>query len=42
VVPARSSTGISLWMVNRQEKSVSYLTAPAPNAVDVDPSFASR
>jgi Sporulation and spore germination/WD40-like Beta Propeller Repeat len=42
VVPARSSTGVSLWMVNRREKSVSYLTAPAPTSFDVDPSFASR
>ena len=42
IVPARSSNGISLWMVNRQQKSVSYLTAPAPTAFDVDPSFASR
>lgn len=42
VVPARSSNGISLWMVDRGKKSVSYLTAPAPSAFDVDPSFASR
>jgi hypothetical protein len=42
VVTARSSTGASLWMVNRQDKSVSYLTFPAPNAFDTDPSFASR
>jgi Sporulation and spore germination/WD40-like Beta Propeller Repeat len=42
IVPARSSNGISLWMVNRQQKSVSYLTTPAPTAFDVDPSFASR
>jgi Sporulation and spore germination len=42
VVTARSSTGASLWMVNRQDKSVSYLTLPAPNAFDTDPSFASR
>jgi hypothetical protein len=42
VVTARSSTGASLWMVNRQDKSVSYLTLPVPNAFDTDPSFASR
>jgi hypothetical protein len=42
VVPARSSNGVSLWMVDRGKKSVSYLTAPAPTAFDVDPSFASR
>ena len=42
VVTARSSTGASLWMVNRQDKSVSYLTLPAPNTFDTDPSFASR
>jgi dipeptidyl aminopeptidase/acylaminoacyl peptidase len=42
VVPARSGTGTSLWMVHRREKSVSYLTAPAPTSFDVDPSFASR
>ena len=42
VVTARSSNGASLWMVNRQEKSVTYLTLPAPNAFDTDPSFASR
>jgi hypothetical protein len=41
VVPARSSNGISLWMVDRREKSVSYLTFPT-NAFDIDPSFASR
>jgi hypothetical protein len=42
VVTARSSDGASLWMVNRQEKNVTYLTLPAPNAFDTDPSFASR
>jgi hypothetical protein len=42
VVTARSSTGASLWMVNRQDKSASYLTLPAPNTFDTDPSFASR
>jgi Sporulation and spore germination/WD40-like Beta Propeller Repeat len=42
VVTARTSTGASLWMVNRQDKSVRYLTLPAPNAFDTDPSFASR
>jgi hypothetical protein len=42
VVPARSSSGISLWVVHRREKSVSTLTVPANNTIDVDPSFASR
>ena|GEM_PF-822924 len=42
VVTARSSSGASLWMVNRQEKTVTYLTLPAPDAFDTDPSFASR
>jgi hypothetical protein len=42
VVPARSSNGTSLWMVNRREKSVSSLTVPTINSFDVDPSFASR
>jgi hypothetical protein len=42
VVTARSSSGASLWMVNRQEKGVAYLTLPTPNAFDTDPSFASR
>jgi len=42
VVTARSGSGASLWMVNRQEKTVTYLTLPTPNAFDTDPSFASR
>ena len=42
VVTARSNNGASLWMVNRQEKSVTYLTLPVPSAFDTDPSFASR
>jgi hypothetical protein len=42
VVTARSGSGASLWMVNRQEKTVTYLTLPVPNAFDTDPSFASR
>ena len=42
MVTARSSSGASLWMVNRQEKTVTYLTLPVPNAFDTDPSFASR
>ena len=42
VVTARSNNGASLWMVNRQEKAVTYLTLPVPNAFDTDPSFASR
>jgi len=42
VVTARSSNGASLWMVDRQEKNAAYLTLPAANAFDTDPSFASR
>ena len=42
VVSARSTNGASLWMINRQDKSVSYLTLPNPNDFDSDPSFASR
>lgn len=42
IVSARSSNGATLWMVNRQDKSVSYLTFPTPNAFDSDPSYASR
>jgi hypothetical protein len=42
VVTARSTNGSSLWMVNRQSKSVSSLTLPTPNAFDSDPSYASR
>ena len=42
VVTARTTSGASLWMVNRQEKSVEYLTFPKLNDFDGDPSFASR
>jgi hypothetical protein len=42
VITARSTNGASLWLVDRQDKSVSYLTLPAPNDFDTDPSFASR
>lgn len=42
VVSARSTNGASLWMVNRQHKSVTNLTFPTPNSYDSDPSFASR
>jgi Sporulation and spore germination len=42
VVTARSSTGATLWLVNRQERSASPLTLPTPYAFDSDPSFASR
>ena len=42
VVTARSGSGASLWMVNRQQKTVTYLTLPTPTAFDTDPSFASR
>jgi hypothetical protein len=42
VVTARSTNGAALWMINRQDKAVSYLTLPNPNDFDSDPSFASR
>jgi hypothetical protein len=42
VVTVRSNNGASLWMVDRQDKTVRYLTLPTPNAFDTDPSFASR
>ena len=42
VVTARTTNGSSLWMVNRQLKSVDYLTLPKANVFDADPSFASR
>jgi hypothetical protein len=42
IITARSSNGASLWLVNRQDKSVSSLTLPGANAFDTDPSFASR
>ena len=42
VVTTRTTSGASLWMVNRQEKSVEYLTFPNLNDFDGDPSFASR
>ncbi|HJW58616.1 MAG TPA: hypothetical protein VJ931_03205, partial [Actinomycetota bacterium] len=42
VVTARTTSGSSLWMVNRLRKSVDYLTLPAANAFDGDPSFASH
>jgi Tol biopolymer transport system component len=42
VVTTRSTSGASLWMVDRQDKSVDYLTIPTPNAFDGDPSYASR
>ena len=42
VVSARSSNGASLWMVDRQDRTVRYLTSPGSNALDTDPSFASR
>jgi hypothetical protein len=42
VVPARTSNGVSLWMVSRLEKSITYLTFPTPNAFDTDPGYASR
>jgi hypothetical protein len=42
VITARSSNGASLWMVDREDKSVSDLTLPSPNDFDTDPNFASR
>jgi Sporulation and spore germination/WD40-like Beta Propeller Repeat len=42
IVSARSNNGASLWMINRQDKSVDYLTFPTPSAFDSDPSYASR
>jgi Sporulation and spore germination/WD40-like Beta Propeller Repeat len=42
VVTVRSSSGASLWTVDRQDRTVRYLTLPSPNAFDTDPSFASR
>ena len=42
VVTVRTTNGAFLWMVDRQEKSVDYLTFPAANAFDGDPNFASR
>jgi hypothetical protein len=42
VVSVRSSNGAVLWMVDRQDRAVRFLTAPGPAALDTDPSFASR
>ena len=42
IISARSANGATLWMINRQDKGVTYLTFPTPNAFDSDPSFASR
>jgi Sporulation and spore germination/WD40-like Beta Propeller Repeat len=42
VVTVRSNNSASLWVVDRQDKTVHYLTLPAANAFDTDPSFASR
>jgi hypothetical protein len=42
VVSARSNNGASLWMVDRQDRAVRFLTSPGPTALDTDPSFASR
>jgi Sporulation and spore germination len=42
VVTVRSNNGASLWVVDRQDNTVRYLTLPTPNAFDTDPSFASR
>jgi hypothetical protein len=42
VVTVRSNNGSALWVVDRQDKTVRYLTLPTPDALDTDPSFASR
>jgi Sporulation and spore germination/WD40-like Beta Propeller Repeat len=42
VVSARSSNGAFLWMVDRQDRAIHFLTAPGPTALDTDPSYASR
>jgi hypothetical protein len=42
VVSARSNNGASLWMVDRRDRTVRFLTTPTPTALDTDPSFASR
>ena len=42
VITARSGNGTSLWMVDRQDKSISRLTLSDPDSFDSDPSFASR
>jgi hypothetical protein len=42
VVSARSNNGASLWMVDRQDRTVRFLTSPSATALDTDPSFASR
>jgi hypothetical protein len=42
VITARSTNGASLWLIGREDKSVSDLTLPSPNDFDTDPSFASR
>jgi hypothetical protein len=42
VVTVRSNNGASLWVVDRQDNTVRYLTLPTANAFDTDPSFASR
>jgi Sporulation and spore germination len=42
VVSARSTSGASLWMVDRQDRAVRFLTSPGPATLDTDPSYASR
>jgi hypothetical protein len=42
VLSARSNNGASLWMVDRQNRAVHFLTSPSATALDTDPSFASR
>jgi hypothetical protein len=42
VVSARSNNGASLWMIDRQDRTVRFLTSPSATALDTDPSFASR
>lgn len=42
VVTVRSSSGASLWTVDREGRTMRPLTEPLPNIFDTDPSYASR
>jgi Sporulation and spore germination len=42
VVTVRSSSGASLWAVDREGRTMRLLTEPVPNTFDTDPSYASR
>ena len=42
VVTVRSSSGASLWTVDREGRTMRPLTEPVPDAYDTDPSYASR